>query len=150
MLEEAFELRKKDVAKNNKDPENTAETLPELIALVHLLESRPDWSDDLVTVRRDVLRCVRVAVDEIAAQGDEIASVALLESALDEYEPLIGSSDDLIVEYRARVEELWDTAAVDAEERRTAVENIAGGAGAIAMMTVKYTKELESRRRPGR
>jgi len=150
MLEEAFELRKKDVAKNNKDPENTAETLPELIALVHLLESRPDWSDDLVTVRRDVLRCVRVAVDEIAAQGDEIASVALLESALDEYEPLIGSSDDLIVEYRARVEELWDRAAVDAEERRTAVENIAGGAGAIAMMTVKYTKELESRRRPGR
>ena len=149
MLEEAVELRKKDVAKNNKDPEKTAETLPELIALVHVLESRSEWGDDLVSVRRDVLRCVRVAVDDVAAQGDDVASVALLESALNEYEPLLGSNDELVVEYRARVEELWDLVAVDADERRTAVENIAGGAGAIAMMTNAYTRELESRRRPG-
>ena len=140
MLEEAVELRKKDVAKNNKDPEKTAETL-ELIALVHVLESRTEWGDDLVSVRRDVLRCVRVAVDDVAAQGDDVASVALLESALNEYEPLLGSNDELVVEYRARVEELWDLVAVDADERRTARRKHLGGAGAIAMMTDAYTRE---------
>ncbi|OUS48603.1 hypothetical protein BE221DRAFT_172376, partial [Ostreococcus tauri] len=148
MLEEACELRKNDVKKNNKDPENTAETLPELIALLHVLETREAWMDDCRTCRRKVLRCVRVAVDEIANEGDIVAAAALLESALHEYEPFLGAEDECMLEYRAIEEALWLRADVDVEEREDAVAQIAGTVGAIAMITDRYSKEIESRRRP--
>ena len=149
MLEEALEIRKNDVAKNNKDPENTAETLPELIALSHVLDSREAWTADLRSLRREVLKCVRIAVDEIASEGDIVAAAALLESALHEYEPFLGADDDRIMEYRSFEDDLWSRAGVNDDERESAVANIAGSAGAIAMITAKYTKEIETRRRPG-
>jgi hypothetical protein len=151
MLEEAYALRKNDVAKNNKDPENTAETLPELIALVHLFETRQDWADDLRAIRREVLKSVRVATDEISADGDAIAAVALLESAVDEYEPFLGEDDECVVAYRADVDAMWTTAGIDPVERDECgdecMANIVGSAGAISMLTEKYTKEIEVRRR---
>ena len=140
MLEEACELRKNDVKKNNKDPENTAETLPELIALLHVLETREAWMDDCRTCRREVLRCVRFAVDEIANEGDIVAAAALLESALHEYEPFLGVEDECMLEYRAIEEALWLRADVDVEEREDAVAQIAGTVGAIAMITDRYSK----------
>ena len=152
MLEEAYALRKKDVAKNNKDPENTAETLPELIALVDLLSSKSDWIADALEYRVEVLKSVRVAVDAIADEGDAVAAAALLESAVGEYAPYFDDAekDAGFEAYGATVDDLWTRAGVDAsdvETRAEAVAAVVGSAGAISMITDKYTKQLEAHKR---
>ena len=155
MLEEAYGLRKKDVAKNNKDPENTAETLPELIALVDLLSSKSDWIADALEYRVEVLKSVRVAVDAIADEGDAVAAAALLESAVGEYAPFFDAVDDeekdaRFEAYGAAVDDLWTRAGVDASDAETRAEAVAavvGSAGAISMITDKYTKQLEAHKR---
>jgi len=158
MLEEALEVRKRDVAKNGGDAENTAQALPELVALVKLYETVEQWSDECARARVDVLRSVGAAADEIRQRGDAAAAAALFESAMREYEPFLAairedkSFKKSLEQLRASVDERWRAADIDPSDvdaREASISRVVGGAGAIDAVTSIYTKELEVRRRRG-
>mmetsp|Transcript_6431 Transcript_6431/g.21033 ORF Transcript_6431/g.21033 Transcript_6431/m.21033 type:complete len:906 (+) Transcript_6431:7044-9761(+) len=161
MLEEALELRKRDVLKKGDDDEHTPEALPELLALVKLLETVDAWADDCAKARVDVLRAVSSAADVVADRdGDAPAAAALFECAMSEYAPFLQAySDDdddalydILSALRASVDARWSAAGVDpadVDAREETMTTVVGAHSAVDAITRVYTKELEARRRLG-
>jgi len=161
MLEEALELRKRDVLKKGDDDEHTPEALPELLALVKLLETVDAWADDCAKARVDVLRAVSSAADVVADRdGDAPAAAALFERAMGEYAPFLQAySDDdddalydILSALRASVDARWSAAGVDpadVDAREETMTTVVGAHSAVDAITRVYTKELEARRRLG-